>query len=41
MKVGGTRLLIIPSTLGYGSTAHGSIPADSTLIFEVRLIEIN
>ena len=41
MKVGGTRLLYIPSTLGYGANAQGNIPANSTLIFEVQLVGIN
>ena len=40
MKVGGTRLLIVPPTAGYGSTTHDSIPANSVLIFEVTLDEI-
>ena len=40
MKEGGTRTLVIPPSLGYGSTDHGSIPADSTLYFEVTLVKV-
>jgi FKBP-type peptidyl-prolyl cis-trans isomerase len=40
MKVGGLRNLTIPSEMGYGDRSVGSIPADSTLIFEVELIGI-
>lgn len=37
-KVGSQVLLIIPPDLGYGSTAQGSIPANSTLIFVVDIL---
>lgn len=40
MKVGGKRKLTIPSHMAYGDQAMGSIPANSTLIFEVELLEI-
>ena len=40
MKVGGSRILTIPSSLGYGENAVGSIPANSTLIFKVDLLAI-
>lgn len=38
MKPGGIRRLYIPSKLGYGNQAAGSIPANSDLIFDVQLI---
>tara|TARA_B110001450_G_scaffold172619_1_gene161005 strand:+ start:184 stop:570 length:387 start_codon:yes stop_codon:yes gene_type:complete len=38
---GGSGILLIPSAMGYGNQAVGSIPANSVLIFEVTLLNVN
>lgn len=40
LKVGTKAKLIIPSTLGYGTRQAGPIPPNSTLLFDVELLEI-
>ena len=40
-KEGGSGILLIPSALGYGSQSVGSIPANSVLIFDINLIDVD
>ena len=40
MKIGGKRKLTIPPDMGYGGRDHGPIPGNSTLVFEVDLLDV-
>ena len=41
MKVGGTRRLVIPSEMAYGSArAAANIPPNSDLVFDIELVAI-
>lgn len=41
MKVGGTRRLVIPSEMAYGSVrAAANIPPNSDLVFDIELVSI-
>ncbi|KAL6653240.1 hypothetical protein ACP70R_012165 [Stipagrostis hirtigluma subsp. patula] len=40
MRVGGKRRLTIPPALGYGDKTVGNVPANSWLVYEVKLREV-
>ncbi len=40
MKVGGQRILVIPSDMAYGEKGIGPIPGGATLVFSIELIAI-
>lgn len=40
MKVGGERVLIIPASAAYGTTGYGAVPANSGLVYDVKLTDV-
>jgi FKBP-type peptidyl-prolyl cis-trans isomerase len=41
MKIGGQRLLVVPSVLALGPCGRGPIPPNSTLVYKIELLAIN
>jgi FKBP-type peptidyl-prolyl cis-trans isomerase FkpA len=40
MRVGGLRRVVVPPSLGFGSAANQTIPANSTLVFEIEMVDV-
>ncbi len=40
MKVGGTRLVIVPPAVGYGPAGQNPIPGNAVLVFQVQLVAV-
>jgi len=40
MYVGGKRTVLIPSSMGYGSSGSGAIPPNAGLVFDLTLTAV-
>lgn len=40
MHVGGKRLIVVPSALGYGANGAGAVPPNATLVMSIHLIDV-
>ena len=40
MRVGGTRTLVIPSSLAYGASGRDRVPGGSALVFDIELLNV-
>lgn len=40
MKVGGSRLVIVPPAVGYGAQGQGSVPPNAVMVFQVQLVAV-
>ncbi len=41
MKVGGSRVLVVPAEMAYGDAGVGPIPGGATLVFAIELVSID
>jgi FKBP-type peptidyl-prolyl cis-trans isomerase len=40
MHAGGTRRLVVPPSLAYGRSQVGTVPPNSTLVFDIELVSV-
>lgn len=40
MRVGGSRILVVPPALGYDWREAGAVPPNSTLLFRIQLLKV-